>query len=407
MNQLNYFTSKKSAKSVKPAKSVKKSVKSVKSVKKSVKPAKSVKKSVKPAKSIKKSDKKPTKKPTDSELYKQLIRDFKDGNYGDLYEPYDVKEDRVINNKSKEFSDIPKQMIELFFDKKYKFSGLIYEEWRHKINGKIHKLLSLLVYKKEKPICKNDVMSILKIIPLKSSCCMYILPHPFFIRSMKTVLDDYVPKDIKQPLDDESYHLIHNIIEYDMKRLSTSASLLSQKHNNYIQPFHLHNASMLLDEIIVPISYHPLSRIKQMIPYKICEIKNKNVTEQLTVFINAFVKELVSIARRVRSNVKDKITIDHLRVANRRLLGGSLHRNANSAAEIFIRSKETSDFIYDFDHKNELEKDAIVWLGEVVFYLLDEIFEYKDLDIQKFHLILNEDEDFSELRKKLNVYVSL
>ena len=163
---------------------------------------------------------------------------------------------------------------------------------------------------------------------------------------------------------------------------------------------------MLLDEIIVPISYHPLSRIKQMIPYKICEIKDKNVTEQLNVFINAFVKELVSIARRVRSNVKDKITIDHLHVANRRLLGGLLLKCANGAAN-FARSKKTSVFIYDFDHKNELEKEAISWLGGLVFYLLAEIFEYKDLDIQKFHLILNEDEDFSELRKKLNVYVSL
>ena len=384
----------------------------------------------------------------------RVLQDFDAGNYGSVYEDDD---------KKTEFSDwsdfdekiryvyLPHQAVKIFFEKAkgtvhqypFKFSSLIYEEISsHSINF-ISDLCGAIFAKRQSVITTDVVMMCMNILPLQFVMTHPVIPHDKFKIFFKLVANDW---SSDYHVDDNAFHLLHNLFERYTFMLCKHTLLRSVGNNSYVQSFHVQSVtSMFKDFKPVPLSSNPLSKIRTKSNFdtlinevvKKLELPffqrghggsqissgiqfRKDALFQLNQIMNAIGKELVDISIYMMehfSNMKNGYLA--VESAVRSLLPGELAKHASSEGKRALDNKGSTlsnGFDGKIDRLNGLNRDSVLFFRGVIEYLISEVGELtgrlvsednrSQIEMDDIKKVVMDDEELSELIKKMNLYFS-
>ena len=396
----------------------------------------------------------------------RILQDFDNGGYGEVHQNDDV----VI-----EFSDwsdldennvfLPHQVVKKFFEKAkepfsvygtFTFSSLIYEEISaHAINF-ISDLCGSICAKRQSVITTEVVMTCMNILPLQLVMTHPIIPHDkfklFFNLAANEVANDWSSDHV----DDNAFHLLHNLFEHYLFKLCEYTLARSIKNNLYVQPFHVQSVMSLFNDFKpVALSSNPLSKIqkKSNFEHLINEVLKKlelpfferghggaqipssiqfrrDALSQLNQIMNAIAKELVDISIYMMehfSNMKNgSLAIESavrslLPSGDKRPYGyapGELVKHALSEGKKALDNKgATLSNGFDeikIDRLNGLNRESLLFFRGVIEYIIAEIVELAGRllsDDNRSHIepadiknVVMDDEELSELIKKMKLY---
>lgn len=449
-----------------PRKSVRPSKKSVKPSKKSVKPSRKSRKSVRPSR-------KPIINPvsnvfnssysshsshsskewcsgltfkgvldqnlSDAEK-RSILKDFDDGNYGDVYtkenEKPDLSEwsDFDSSKGHKEFF-IPGSSIHQILKQEEarisanrptpincKFSSLIYEEIMYQTKAFAEKLCRSFFEKREKVITQKIVMMSMDRLPVQTRLLHPFIPFDRFKTIFQTVVRDY---DVNATVEDDAMHLIQVLVENNVRQICKYSMLYSQRNNCYVQSFHVQMAARFLMEKynFVSLSTNPLLRLenrysdfKPMIQFVLNHVHDKHTfndyaLEQFNRLINAFAKELIDVTL----DLKKYLGKENVVIASSNILPGELKKHAASNVRKAIENngeKLFDKFPDNLDNFQLLSDNSKLEVRAVIEYIIAEISDLagqlnpakSELDTRDIYFAIQKDEELKEWMSRMNLY---
>lgn len=397
----------------------------------------------------------------------RILQDFDDGAYGSVHQNDDVKI---------EFSDwsdldgngyvyLPHMVVKKFFEKTkeplslyrpFTFSSLIYEEISaHAINF-ISDLCGSIFAKRQPIITAEVVMMCMNILPLQLVMTHPIIPHDKFKLFFNLAANE-VATEVANGIDDNAFHLLHNLFEHYLFKLCEYSLVRSTKNNSYVQSFHVQSVMSLFNDFKpVALSSNPLSKIqkKSNFEHLINEVLKKlelpfferghggaqipssiqfrrDALSQLNQIMNAISKELVDISIYMMEHFSNmtngSLAIESavrslLPSGDKRPYGyapGELVKHALSEGKKALDNKGatlSNGFDGKIDRLNGLNRESVLFFKGVIEYIIAEIVELSGRlvsDDNRSHIetadikkVVMDDEELSDLIKKMNLYFS-
>lgn len=391
----------------------------------------------------------------------RILQDFDDGAYGPVHQNDDVKI---------EFSDwsdldgngyvyLPHLVVKKFFEKAkeplslyktFTFSSLIYEEISaHAINF-ISDLCGSIFAKRQPIITAEVVMMCMNILPLQLVMTHPIIPHDKFKFFFKLVANE-VSNEVADGVDDNAFHLLHNLFEHYLLNLCKYTLIRSTKNNSYVQPFHVQSVTSLFNDFKpVALSSNPLSKIQKKSNFENLinqVLKNlelpfferghggsqipsgiqfrREALSQLNQIMNAIAKELVDISIYMMehfSNMKNgsfaiESAVRSLLPSSDKRPGyasGELVKHALSEGKKAVTKGANFGDEIKIDRLNGLNRESVLFFRGVIEYIIAEIVELAGRllsDDNRSHIepadiknVVMDDEELSELIKKMKLY---
>jgi histone H3/H4 len=271
----------------------------------------------------------------------------------------------------------------------------------------------------------------MNVLPLRNEDSRPIIPHEKFKKIFNSVYRD-LALIMPYTIEDEAFHLLHNIFERYAVMLCKNILRNSIKHNAYVQPFHAQFVKSIYNEFDpVALPSNPLAKIQNksnfenMITSVLSQVHgpdmqfSQDAIHQLNNLLNALAKELVDVSIYTSSNINNMSSgFRAIQAATGLVLPGELSKHAQSDGRKFTKDnklKLSGEFDGKIDRINALNRESVVYLRAVIEYITAELCELsgnsakilKSSKIETKHIkqaVLGDEELFPFIYDRLKVY---